>query len=147
MQRQTEALKDDDEKWKKVFGVIKEKKPPCLLVLRGCSSGEHPAGSVCLFSLWQDFSSPEVTMASFLAEIRKEQEILWLSFERWLYYWDTANEGWCRPGIPHLAPPFFTPHLKSPFLSLTWRRAAAFISMNPSTIEETTKLIGFFCVC
>lgn len=48
-------------------------------------------------------------MASFLAEIWKEQEILWLSSERWLYYWDTANKDWCRPGIPRLALSLFFP--------------------------------------
>lgn len=65
-------------------------------------------GSFCVFlsplnGLRQGFSSPEVMMASFLAEIWKEQEILWLSSERWLYYWDATNKGWCRPGIPCLA--------------------------------------------
>lgn len=65
-------------------------------------------GSICVFlsplyRLRQGFSSPEVMMASFLAEIWKEQEILWLSSERWLYYWDATNKGWCRPGIPRLA--------------------------------------------
>lgn len=56
-----------------------------------------------LYGLQQGSSSPEVMMASFLAEIWKEQEILWLSSEGWLYYWDTTNKGWCRPGIPRLA--------------------------------------------
>lgn len=66
-------------------------------------------GSLCVFlsplsGLRQGSSSPEVMMASFLAEIWKEKEILWLSSERWLFYWDATNKGWCRPGIPRLAP-------------------------------------------
>lgn len=54
-------------------------------------------------SLQRGFFSPEVEMASFLAEIWKEQEILWLSSESWLYYWDATNKGWCRTGIPRPA--------------------------------------------
>lgn len=81
-------------------------------------------GSVCVFlsplsRLQQGFSSPEVTMASFLAEIWKEQEILWLSSERWLYYWDTANKDWCRPGIPRLALSLFFPSPWSLLLQLS----------------------------
>lgn len=79
-----------------------------LAVPQGCRSDVKPAWlNLCflspLYGLRQGFSSPEVMMASFLAEIWKEQEILWLSFERWLYYWDATNKGWCLPGIPRLA--------------------------------------------
>lgn len=86
-------------------------------------------------------------MASFLAEIWKEQEILWLSSERWLYYWDATNKGWCRPGIPRLALSLsFLPPLKSVFptlplfLSPAQRRAAVFGAhqkAHPSPVEKT----------
>lgn len=96
------------EKILRYSALRKKKKQTSLPVLQGCRSGVKPAWlNLCFLSRlskqWQGFSSPEVMMASFLAEIWKEQEILWLSFERWLYYWDTTNKGWCRPGIPHLA--------------------------------------------
>lgn len=67
-----------------------------------------------LFSLFSlqavaHFSSKQLMMASFLAEIWKEREAVRASAESWLYYWDTANKRWCRPGIPLLAPPLCSP--------------------------------------
>lgn len=90
-----------------------------LLMLQGCRSGLLCVFLSPLYGLRQGFSSPEVMMASFLAEIWKEQDILWQSSERWLYYWDATNKGWCRPGIPRLALSLsFLPFLKFLFPKL-----------------------------
>lgn len=112
-QREIEALnvwtEKEDVAWKELSRYSAEKKCIASCSCRGAAGlvWSQP-GSICVFlsplyGLRQGFSSPEVMMASFLAEIWKEQEILWLSSERWLYYWDATNKGWCRPGIPRLA--------------------------------------------
>lgn len=77
--------------------------PAGLQLLVWSQPGSRRVFLSSLYGLQQGSSSPEVMMASFLDGIWKEQEILWLSSEGWLYYWDTTNKGWCRPGIPRLA--------------------------------------------
>lgn len=74
-------------------------------------------------------------MASFLAEIWKEQEILWLSSERWLYYWDATNKGWCLPRIPCLA-------LSSLFLSCLSLPSEAPLELL-SLLREGMHYLGF----
>lgn len=109
-------------------------------MLQFCRSGVKPAWlSLCFLSplskLWQGFCSPEVMVASFLAEIWKERDILWLSFERWLDYWDTTNKGWCRPGIPHLALPLSF----LPFWSLSSQLSLYFCPQHREELQYLRK--------